>query len=155
MSLYHAVNGVNNAVWFILPMLNIHPDNIGRFRDCWAGKATNDDKEVDQFKTPIKTIKGNVNERIITIYTRTGGGNRECYIEENKDITKINGFINDEDDNFDCTYAYWYFKVPNEFTKDFDIYVNTGDITKFSEEYKKRILSIYPNLKEKLKEDKS
>lgn len=39
MSLYNMVNGMNQATFFVLPMLGRHPDEYPRFRDCFAGKT--------------------------------------------------------------------------------------------------------------------
>lgn len=77
----------------------------------------------------------------IVIQTRTGGGNRECFCDDespemkswmgwdgltknaeghfptcypwmNEQMTKHPLYIRDEDDDFDATYAYFYFRVP-------------------------------------------
>ena len=64
-------------VFLVLPLLGKHPDMYPRFRDCF------------------------VEGKIIQVYTRTGGGNREAYIEENQAIRDMDGFIRDYDDDFD------------------------------------------------------
>lgn len=113
MSLYNAIFGVNRMAPHLLAMLGITTSDVPRFRDCYM-----DDKG-----------------RIV-IYTRTGGGNRPFYdCEEgcrdhypeyfrddepprgpwNSDLRKLPGFLYDSDDDFDCTYAYFYFNVPQEF----------------------------------------
>ena len=51
---------------------------------------------------------------LVVIRTRTGGGNREEYEEENEKLRALQGFIKDEDDDFDCTYAYWHYEIPEE-----------------------------------------
>jgi hypothetical protein len=48
----------------------------------------------------------------VTVLTRTGGGNREHYEEENYALTTINGYISDSDCDYDNTYAEWFYKVP-------------------------------------------
>lgn len=35
------INGVNQATFYILPMLGKHPDEYPRFRDCFTGKTKN------------------------------------------------------------------------------------------------------------------
>ena len=55
MSLYNMINGFNPACVFILPLLGRHDKEYPRFRDCFL------------------TDDGN-----IAVYTRVGGGNRNC-----------------------------------------------------------------------------
>ena len=50
----------------------------------------------------------------IRILTRTGGGNRDDYIEENEFLRNWPGFIRDWDDDFDCTFAWWSYKWPDD-----------------------------------------
>lgn len=57
-------------------------DEIPRFRDCYPTK----------------------NGKAIIVYTRTGGSNREEYTDELKALYDKDNFINDYDDEFDCTY---------------------------------------------------
>lgn len=113
MSLYNALFGVNPAAPVLLAMLGIGPGDVPRFRDCY------------------------LREGRIAIHTRTGGGNRDYYEhpdrcrdnypeyfkegEEhpsgpwNADLRKLPGFQYDEDDDYDCTYATFYFDVPEQF----------------------------------------
>lgn len=63
MSLYNMIEGFSPACLFIMPMLGRKQDNYPRFRDCFV------------------TEEGN-----IAIYTRVGGGNRECGYGEEKII---------------------------------------------------------------------
>lgn len=66
---------------------------------------------------------------VIAIYTRQGGGNRDCYCEEygdggHPDLNSSCGsnealqahplYLRDADDEYDCTYATFYFKLPDE-----------------------------------------
>lgn len=121
------MDGVNPATFLILPMLGKHPDEYPRFRDCFA-----DDKE-----------------RLITVYTRTGGGNRGGYSEENEELTRMPEYIEDNGDDFDSTYAYFTFRVPKRFEKDYDLILK-GRLMETSEEYKRQVDSVYPKLKGKL-----
>lgn len=113
MSLYNAVHGFNPMAGVLLSILGVTRDEIPRFRDCYF-----DGKH-------------------IVIYTRTGGGNREYYenLEDckdnypeyftqgedppsgpwNDDLRMIQGFVYDEDDSFDSTYASFYYTVPEQF----------------------------------------
>jgi hypothetical protein len=70
--------------------------NVGRFRDAWVEKAED-------------------GEPVIAIYTRNGGGNREDYEEVISAMQRHPCYIRDADDDFDCTYATFYFKVPEQF----------------------------------------
>lgn len=108
MSLYNMLFGVNAAAPVLLAMLGTEANAVPRFRDCYLTE-----------------------EKKIAIYTRTGGGNRpyyesaESYKAEtgdepegrcwNEDLRLLPGFIRDEDDDFDCTYATFYFDVPEKF----------------------------------------
>lgn len=115
MSLYNALFGVNPFAGILLSFLGTAPDSIPRFRDCY----------VDE--------KGR-----IVIHTRTGGGNRDYYESEdscrdhypeyfesdeppsgpwNADLRALPGFLYDEDDDFDCTYADFYFQPSGEVAK--------------------------------------
>ena len=48
----------------------------------------------------------------IIIHCRTGGGNREDY--PNTVLTNNKYYLRDEDDDFDCTYASYYFSIPED-----------------------------------------
>lgn len=50
------------------------------------------------------------NKEIIVIYTRTGGGNREDYEEENNKLKNCPNFISEADEDGDCTFIKWKFK---------------------------------------------
>ena len=114
MSLYNTLFGVNSAAPLLLAMLGASHTDVPRFRDCFL-------------------LDGK-----IVIYTRTGGGNRDAYENEercrdnypeyftgdksewqqgpwNEDLRKLPGYIHDEDDGFDSTYANFYYEVPNKF----------------------------------------
>jgi hypothetical protein len=54
----------------------------------------------------------------IVVHTRCGGGNREDYEDVFDEMAEHPWYSHDEDDDFDCTYADIYFKVP-ENHKDF------------------------------------
>ena len=123
MSLYNMINGVNPATFFILPMLGEkHPDNYPRFRDCFI--------ENDE----------------IHVYTRVGGGNRNCGFGE-EELQSHPNYLRDFDDDYDCTYATYVFSVPNEFKPDFEL-IKAGKIKEISEKYKERLYLVFPKLKE-------
>ena len=91
MSFYNMINGINPLAPVLLKMLGITPDEVPRFRDCYFD-----------------------GEHIV-IYTRTGGGNREAYEDGNDHLASLPNYVMDEDDDFDCTYASFYYTVPSEF----------------------------------------
>lgn len=112
MSLYNLLFGVNAAAPVLLAMLGIDAHSVPRFRDCYLSDGK------------------------IAIHTRTGGGNRDYYEHLdrcrqnfperfdgkddpsgpwNSDLRKLPGFEYDEDDDFDSTYATFYYAVPEKF----------------------------------------
>ena len=123
MSLYNMINGVNPATFFILPMLGEkHPDNYPRFRDCF------------------------VDNNEIHVYTRVGGGNRNCEFGE-EELQQHPNYLRDFDDEYDSTYATYVFSIPDEFKNDFDL-ITSGKIKEISETYKERLYKVYPKLKD-------
>jgi hypothetical protein len=96
MSLYNALFGVNPFAELLLATLKLSPDAVGRFRDV---HLTEDGKR-------------------IVVFTRNGGGNREEYQDVIAQLQAHPLYVRDWDDDFDCTYASFEFKVPEEH-KDF------------------------------------
>lgn len=114
--MYHMVFGTDHAqgATALLAILGFaSTSEVGRYRDAWVEKDSN-------------------GEPVIAIYTRNGGGNREHYsyaeppVSEGPecDCTGCVGtyrlpahplYIRDRDDDFDYTYATFYFKAPAEF----------------------------------------
>jgi len=100
MSMYNMIHGYNPLAGVLMKILDVTPNKIPRFRDCYFD-----------------------GEHIV-IYTRTGGGNREFYDEPNEDnkdgpwnsdLRQLPGYVRDGDDDFDSTYASFYFSVPEQF----------------------------------------
>lgn len=148
MSFYNMVNGVNSATFFFLPMLGKHPDEWPRFRDCFIGKPKfTVDKASGMPVTEIDIPKNG--DKLIYVFTRTGGGNRESYMKEIEEIKKMKGYIEDFDDSFDQTFMTFVFKVPAKFEKDYDLVYN-GKMTQTSKEYQETVLKVYPKLKTQL-----
>lgn len=92
----------------LLAMLDNPP--VARFRDAW--------------------VENHDGEPVIAVYTRQGGGNRECYCDEydgpghpdeqtscgsNEALQAHPMYLRDEDDEFDCTYATFYFRCPPQY----------------------------------------
>lgn len=118
MSLYNMLFGINPMAGILLQALELAPSKIPRFRDCYLD-TTDDAKR-------------------IAVFTRTGGGNRDFYesLESckqhypeyfvegsdsfpvgpwNEDMRKVVGYLEDKDDNFDATYATFYYAIPKPF----------------------------------------
>lgn len=101
MSLYNMLFGVNKLTPVILKIAGLELNEIPRFRDC------------------------SIKEGVVVVYTRTGGGNRECYSENddhsdcyhlaNEELTRKSNYITDYDDEFDSTYAYFEFSPLPEY----------------------------------------
>ncbi len=96
MSLYNMLFGVNQLAPVLLAALGLSRDQVPRFRDCYV------DGEKKQ----------------IVIHTRTGGGNREDYQDENDELCAHPQYLHDEDDDFDSTYADFYFSFPPDLAAD-------------------------------------
>ena len=116
MSLYNALFGVNPLAAIVVEALGA-TNLIPRFRDAYF----------------------DADENRLVIFTRTGGGNRDYYdsrdgegAEEgyegpfNDDLRALPTFLYDEDDDFDCTYASFYFSVPEAYKPIFDTLRNLG-----------------------------
>ena len=123
MSLYNMINGFNPACVLIMPMLGRKQDEYPRFRDCFVTEEKN-----------------------IAIYTRVGGGNRNCgYGEE--ELYKDENFLTTYDDEYDSTYATYEFKVPEKWKADFDK-ILCGDFASVSVEYIEYLKQFYPKFVE-------
>lgn len=86
--------GKNTQTDIVLAVLGLKESDIERFRDCGI----------------------DFDNKQIYVYTRTGGGNRDDYPNEN--LTSSPYYLWDEDDNYDSTYATYYFKFPDEIAGD-------------------------------------
>jgi len=141
--LYNMLFGYNPGCILLAPMLtDQNPEEFfPRFRDCYLS----DD-----------------NESII-VYTRVGGGNRSYAMEpphervgygddcdddwsfgEDK-LYEMPTFIRTWDDDFDETYGYYEFGVPEEWREDFD-HVKAGEFDQLSERYIDRMQGCFEKL---------
>jgi hypothetical protein len=94
MSMYNMLFGTNPAADKLLAALGTTMGDVPRFRDVY------------------------LDEDGIVIYTRTGGNNREDYEDEINALRDLPGFVSDEDDDFDNTYAYFRYAVPDAFMEE-------------------------------------
>lgn len=120
MSLYNMLNGFNPACVLILPMLGKKETEYPRFRDCF------------------------VEDGMIAIYTRVGGGNRDCGFGE-EELYKDPNFVKTYDDDFDNTYATYLFNVPDKWQEDFNKIVG-GRFEDVSDEYFSYVCEFFPRL---------
>lgn len=100
MSLYNALFGKNKDSDLLLKIIGIdQPDGkyqSGRFRDIYL----------------------NADGSKIILYTRNGGGNRDEYQPLIDILATHPNYLKDYDDDFDSTYAYIEFSVPEEFREE-------------------------------------
>jgi len=93
MSLYNMLFGINEEMPVLLGMIGVNTEYFDRFRD------------VDLIEDGTK----------IRVMTRLGGGNREYYEETWAKIRSHELYITDYDDDFDCTYAFIEYNIPEKF----------------------------------------
>ena len=93
MSLYNQLFGENKDSGALLAMIGLSRMDFQRYRDAWLNKDGN----------------------IITVFTRLGGNNRKSYQDVISSLRENKWFKIDFDDDFDDTYAYFQFNVPNEY----------------------------------------
>lgn len=111
MSLYDAaVADGNQAERGAVLLAVLGGPHVARYRDAWVEKSPDGP--------------------VIAVYTRQGGGNRECccdpggmtgqhvpsacYAACNEALAAHPLYLRDADDDFDATYATFYFRVPEE-----------------------------------------
>lgn len=93
MSLYNALFGENSESHVLLGMIGVNKEYFDRYRDV---ELIEDGKK-------------------IRVFTRLGGGNREDYQETWDKIQSHKLYITDYDDDFDCTYAYIEYNIPEQY----------------------------------------
>ncbi|MCX5137640.1 hypothetical protein OOK06_36845 [Streptomyces sp. NBC_00340] len=132
MSMYNlvAADGHQYARGTVL-LAALDSPNVGRFRDAWVEK-------------------GEDGEPVIAIYTRNGGGNRECWCDEHPEdgclaatIEALEGhplYLRDADDDFDSTYATFYFRTPAPLVEQFREIA--GEPVDMSEAWRKAIAAL-------------
>ena len=123
--LYNALFGWDPACLLVAPMLtDKNPQEFfPRFRDCSI------DSDTDE----------------IFILTRVGGGNRDDYHDEIESLRAMPTYIEDFDDDFDCTYAMFVFGVPQEWDRDF-CKIKDAKLDELSDAYIERIQGCYPSI---------
>ena len=100
--LYNMLFGSNDQAGFLLGLLGKDTGDFGRYRDVY------------------------VTEDHIVVHTRNGGGNREDYEDVFDEMSTHPWYSHDADDDFDCTYANIYFRVPEDKIQTFVSLLNQG-----------------------------
>jgi hypothetical protein len=108
MSMYNIIHGTNPMMGLVLALLGKPPGYFGRLRDAWVEGCED-------------------GSCVLAVYTRNGGGNREHYNDTPEgpecDCTGCIAsyrlpadplYISDSDDDYDCTYATFRFRVPDD-----------------------------------------
>ena len=95
MSLYNMLFNVNENAPILLGMLGVNMGYFERFRDVHL---------MD-------------NGTKIRVLTRTGGGNREPYKDNWQKIRSHPNYLKDYSDDFDSTYAYIIFSIPEKYLR--------------------------------------
>jgi hypothetical protein len=119
MSLYNMVFGENPFSSVLLEALGLTRDEVPRYRDCFLNE-----------------------EGEIIIHTRTGGGNRADYEEENTFLTKVPGYLGDRDDDFDSTYADFHYAVPEAFKPMIETLKNLGAVNNPAERWQQMLADL-------------
>ncbi|XWV25123.1 hypothetical protein QJ856_gp0653 [Tupanvirus deep ocean] len=121
MSLYNALFGKNKVAELLLPCVGVDLCSIPRYRDC---SASDDNTQ-------------------IIILTRTGGGNRDSYADENDALASNENYDHDCDADFDSTYAEFYFNIPYKWLADVEK-LEEEDFAGTSQEFKELIAKELP-----------
>ena len=116
MSFYNKLFDMNKDYAPLLGMLGVNKDFFSRFRD----------------------IELTTNGTVIRVFTRLGGGNIKGYQETWNKIKKHELYIKDYDDEFDNTYAYIEFDIPDKF-KQTAKKMFKGEPISFKEKFEKEL----------------
>lgn len=94
MSLYNRLFGENEDATALLGMLNLTRNEFGRYRDVYLNKEGT----------------------VITVLARVGGANRKEYRQVFNNMMHNEYYYQSYDDDFDKTYTYFEFKVPDKYS---------------------------------------
>lgn len=135
MSLYNQLHGTNPIAPLLLQWLDIDQGNeyeSGRFRDIYLNGAGD----------------------YIFLYTRNGGGNREAYEEINQKLMSHPNYVEDYDDDFDSTYAYFVFTIPLHFKTTAEAFATGVEPKTVAEKFKETIAEMESMTPEQMKADR-
>lgn len=81
----------------------------------------------------------------VVIFTRIGGGNRESYSASIKRLKNFKGYVTDYDDDFDNTYAYFEYQIPQEKLPMVVAFLASSDTTTGGEKIKASLKQLEEN----------
>ena len=96
MSMFDLVIG--NSGWpkaLMDIMWDLTPEMVGRYRDHWLERDESGDEPA----------------LVLAVYTRIGGGNREEYADNIRQMQALATYVSDADDTYDNTYATFRFRM--------------------------------------------
>ena len=151
MGLYNVLFGTNSYAPILKWVLKLDFPNgypSGRFRDIYLNK----------------------DGTRITLYTRNGGGNRDCWgldgcnpakeghdpqcmISIIKRLREHPNYLKDYDDDFDCTYAYFEFSIPDKYIETTKSLATGEEPKNVSEKFSEIVQEIKATPKEQLEKD--
>lgn len=141
------MNGVNQATFIFLPIFGKHPDAYPRFRDFFPGRVIRNYDKSDRYWIP--SMASDWDAMMFSLYLRIGWNNRNDYQKEIEELRSHQYYVEDYDDTFDNTFAFFVFRIPEEWESDVNlIYTNDDWTKKVSKKYKDRLYSVYPKLSE-------
>ena len=171
MSLYNMLHGTDPLSPLLLSIIDVDSDRVSKFP--WPKNEKGEDWfPYDDGETPegLEYIKTCIENKLwtsgrfrdihlnedgtkIIMLTRNGGGNRENYWYLFDIIKHHPNYILDYDDDYDCTYAYIEFSIPDEF-KEVCASMATGEELKTVKEKFDNCINYMKKLTpEELKED--
>lgn len=115
MSLYNQLFGENENATALLGMIEVTRNDFQRYRDTYLNKDAT----------------------IITVIARIGGDNRKSHEQVFTNVRKNKWYIRDFDDNFDNTYTYIQFKVPEKYQHTCKIIAPKEEELTVSEKFRK------------------
>lgn len=101
MSLYNMFNGYEASLPVVMAALGVRPRQLPRFQDAYV-----------TYRDPTHE------EAVLVVMTRTGGPNAEHYQAEHTAMRKLVGYLDENDDEFDCTFRLFRYTVADQETQD-------------------------------------
>lgn len=117
MSFYNFLMSENPDYAILLGTLGLNKNSFGRYRDVYL----------------------NADGSVIIVYTRLGGPNRKDYKQFITNLRKHPNYMKDYDDDYDDTYAYFEFSVPEKYEKTCKSMSTGKDPELVSEKFKEHI----------------
>lgn len=147
MSMYNMLFGFSSLAPILLEVLGIdrkidNPPEIpkGTFNDWGYPIEGKIQPYIDECIKKEYWVSGRsrdiyLKDEKIILYTRNGGGNRKCYWYIFDILEKHPNYLCDYDDDFDCTYAYIEFSIPEDYKADLLKLINKEEIVNPSKKW--------------------